>query len=192
MLVVDGLDVAVTAVFAIDGFDAAGAPVVPMLGDWVVWSDYAGQTRRDEVVIVDPFSSSEGLDHLELMARIRSVLRRLDMPAPRNRIPSMKAGDLEVDFASQEVRLNDEPVALTPTEYKLLYHLVRNAGRTLTHELLLSRVWGKEYEDELDYLRVYIRRLRDKLHDDPARPRYIQTERGIGYRFVGATQRPQA
>jgi len=123
-------------------------------------------------------------DHLELLARIRSVLRRLDMPAPRSRIPSMKSGDLEVDFQVQETRLRGERLDLTPTEYKLLYHLVRNDGRILTHETLLSRVWGREYSNEMDYLRVYIRRLRDKLKDDPARPIYIRTERGTGYRFI--------
>jgi two-component system KDP operon response regulator KdpE len=134
-------------------------------------------------------------DHLELLARIRSVLRRLDMPAPRSRIPSMKSGDLEVDFQVQEARLAGERLDLTPTEYKLLYHLVRNAGRILTHETLLSRVWGREYSNELDYLRVYIRRLREKLKDDPARPFYIRTERGTGYRFIAPPQadaRPQS
>ena len=73
---------------------------------------------------------------------------------------------------------------MTPTEYKLLYHLVRNAGHTLTHGTLLAKVWGREYRDEVDYLRVYVRRLRDKLGDDPEKPRYIGTERGLGYRFL--------
>jgi two-component system KDP operon response regulator KdpE len=134
-------------------------------------------------------------DHLELLARIRSVLRRLDMPAPRSRVPSMKSGDLEVDFQVQEARLEGDRLDLTPTEYKLLYHLVRNAGRILTHETLLSRVWGREYSNELDYLRVYIRRLRDKLKDDPAHPIYIRTERGTGYRFIApppSEARPQS
>jgi two-component system KDP operon response regulator KdpE len=123
-------------------------------------------------------------DHLELLARMRSVLRRLDLPAPRSRIPSVKSADLEVDFQTQEARLAGARLDLTPTEYKLLYHLVRNPGRVLTHETLLSRVWGREYTSELDYLRVYIRRLRDRLNDDPVRPTYIRTERGIGYRFL--------
>jgi DNA-binding response OmpR family regulator len=123
-------------------------------------------------------------DHLELLARIKAVLRRLDMPAPKNRIPSFHSGDLEVDFVAQEVRLNGVRIALTATEYKLLYHLARNAGRILPHDTLLARVWGREYVDEVDYIRVYIRRLRAKLGDDPERPRYIQTERGLGYRFL--------
>jgi DNA-binding response OmpR family regulator len=123
-------------------------------------------------------------NHLELLARVKAVLRRLDMPAPKSRAPSFKSGDMEMDFASQEVRVSGETIKLTPTEYKLLYHLVRNAGHTLTHGTLLAKVWGREYRDEVDYLRVYVRRLRDKLGDDPEKPRYIRTERGLGYRFL--------
>jgi two-component system, OmpR family, KDP operon response regulator KdpE len=123
-------------------------------------------------------------NHLELMARVKAVLRRLEMPAPASRAPSFAAGDLEVDFARQEARLKGKRLALTPTEYKLLYHLVRNAGHVLQHSTLLAKVWGREYIDEVDYIRVYIRRLRDKLGDDPDDPRYIRTERGLGYRFV--------
>jgi DNA-binding response OmpR family regulator len=123
-------------------------------------------------------------NHLELLARVKAVLRRLDMPAPKSRAPSFKSGDMEMDFASQEVRVKGETIKLTPTEYKLLYHVVRNAGHTLTHGTLLAKVWGREYRDEVDYLRVYVRRLRDKLGDDPEQPRYIRTERGVGYRFL--------
>ena len=125
-------------------------------------------------------------DHLELLARVKALLRRLDMPQPTSRAPSFRSGDLEVDFAAQEVRLRGEPVPLTATEYKLLYHLVRNAGHVLRHETLLAKVWGREYVDEIDYLRVYIRRLRRKLEEDPERPRHILTERGLGYRFRAA------
>jgi two-component system KDP operon response regulator KdpE len=123
-------------------------------------------------------------NHLELMARVRAVLRRHAMPPPTSRAPSFRAHDLEVDFAAQEARLRGERLDLTPTEYKLLYHLVRNAGHVLQHGTLLAKVWGREYVDEVDYLRVYVRRLRDKLGDDPDRPRYIRTERGLGYRFI--------
>jgi two-component system KDP operon response regulator KdpE len=123
-------------------------------------------------------------NHLELMARVKAVLRRLDMPAPASRAPSFRSGELEVDFALQVVRLRGERVELTPTEYKLLYHLVRNAGHVLQHGTLLAKVWGREYIDEVDYVRVYIRRLREKLGDDPEHPRYIQTERRLGYRFL--------
>jgi two-component system KDP operon response regulator KdpE len=123
-------------------------------------------------------------NHLELLARVKAVLRRLDMPAPAARVPSFQSGELEMDFARQELRVAGRRVELTPTEYKLLYHLIRNAGYVLTHGTLLAKVWGREYVDEVDYVRVYIRRLRDKLGDDSERPRYIQTERGLGYRFL--------
>jgi DNA-binding response OmpR family regulator len=123
-------------------------------------------------------------NHLELMARVRAVLRRLAMPPPASRAPSFRSGDLEVDFARQEARLRGHPLDLTPTEYKLLYHLVRNAGHVLQHGTLLAKVWGREYVDEVDYVRVYVRRLREKLGDDPDHPRYIKTERGLGYRFL--------
>ena len=124
-------------------------------------------------------------NHLELMARVRAVLRRLDMPAPTSRAPSFRSGELELDFERQEARLRGERLDLTPTEYKLLYHLVRNAGHVMEHGTLLAKVWGREYVDEVDYVRVYIRRLRDKLGDDADAPRYIRTERGLGYRFIG-------
>lgn len=150
-------------------------------------------TARD-----DPMDKVRGLElgaddyvtkpfnHLELMARVKAVLRRLELPPPASRAPSFRAGDLEVDFARQEARLRGEHVDLTPTEFKVLYHLVRNAGHVLQHGTLLAKVWGREYIDEVDYIRVYIRRLRDKLGDDPDNPRYIRTERGLGYRFVVA------
>jgi len=120
--------------------------------------------------------------HLELVARIRAVLRRAQSWPLAHEQPFI-CGDLRVDFVTREVTVAGRPVALTNTEYKLLYYLVRNAGRVLTHEMLLAHVWGREYVDEIDYLRVYIGRLRSKLEPDPARPRYILTERGIGYRF---------
>jgi two-component system KDP operon response regulator KdpE len=99
-------------------------------------------------------------------------------------VPSFRSGELEVDFAKQEARLHGDRLDLTPTEYKLLYHLVRNAGHILEHGTLLAKVWGREYVDEVDYIRVYVRRLRHKLQDPPDAPRYIQTERGAGYRFI--------
>jgi two-component system KDP operon response regulator KdpE len=129
-------------------------------------------------------------NHLELMARVKAVLRRLDMPAPASRTPSFRSGDLEVDFATHEARLRGQRIELTPTEYKLLYHLIRNAGHVLQHGTLLAKVWGREYVDEVDYVRVYIRRLREKLGDDPDHPRYIRTERRLGYVFIAPAATP--
>jgi two-component system KDP operon response regulator KdpE len=126
-------------------------------------------------------------NHLELMARVRALLRRMTMPVPTSKAPSFQWLELEVDFAKQEARVHGRRLDLTPTEYKLLYHLVRNQGHVLQHSTLLAKVWGREYVDEVDYLRVYVKRLREKLGDDPAAPQYISTERGLGYRFLGPT-----
>ena len=169
----------------IDGFDVlrelrafSDVPVVMLTARDDAMDKVKGLELGADDYVTKPFN------HLELMARVRAVLRRHDMPAPASRAPSFRSGDLEVDFARQEARLRGERLDLTPTEYKLLYHLVRNAGHVLQHGTLLAKVWGREYVDEVDYMRVYIRRLRDKLGDDPEHPRYIQTERRLGYRFV--------
>lgn len=120
----------------------------------------------------------------ELLARIRAVLRRgqwfATPPSPGVR----RYGDLEVDFEGRVVRLRGEEVRLTPTEFALLEQLVTNVGKVLTHRVLLQRVWGREYGEEAEYLRVYMRRLRHKLEADPTNPRHFLTESGVGYRFV--------
>jgi two-component system KDP operon response regulator KdpE len=170
----------------IDGFEVlrqvrafSDVPVVMLTAHDDSMDKVKGLELGADDYVTKPFN------HLELMARVRAVLRRLAMPPPASRAPSFRSGDLEVDFARQEARLDGRRLDLTPTEYKLLYHLVRNAGHVLQHGTLLAKVWGREYVDEVDYLRVYIRRLRDKLGDDPDHPRYIRTERGLGYRFIG-------
>ena len=175
----------------IDGFEVlrrirafSDVPVVMLTARDDALDKVKGLELGADDYVTKPFN------HLELLARVKAVLRRLDMPAPTSRAPSFRAGDLEVDFGRQEARLHGERLDLTPTEYKLLYHLVRNAGHILQHGTLLAKVWGREYVDEVDYVRVYIRRLRDKLGDDPESPRYIRTERGLGYRFVGAERPP--
>jgi two-component system KDP operon response regulator KdpE len=127
--------------------------------------------------VVKPFS------HLALIARIKSVLRRAEMPPPVNAVPDFTAGDLAIHFQNQEVTLAGEQVKLTPVEYKLLYHLVRNVGHLMPHQALLDRVWGSNYEAGPEYLKVFISRLRAKLRR-PAGPEYIETERGRGYRFI--------
>jgi len=108
---------------------------------------------------------------------------------PTSRAPSFRWLDLEVDFARQEARFDGRRLELTPTEYKLLYHLVRNQGLVLQHGTLLAKVWGREYVDEVDYLRVHIRRLRGKLGDAPDNPRYIRTERASDIAFSGPSTR---
>jgi DNA-binding response OmpR family regulator len=119
----------------------------------------------------------------ELLSRIRALLRRSLMAPPARKTRIVVDSDLAIDFSRREVIVRGEKVVLRPTEYRLLYHLVSNAGRLLTHETLLSKVWGREYRDESHYLRLYITYLRQKLEKDPAHPKYILTERGLGYRF---------
>ena len=123
-------------------------------------------------------------DHLELMARVRAVLRRLDLKAPPQRVAAYRNGALEVDLAAREVRLADARVRLTATEWRVLDLLVANAGWIVPHERLLGRVWGRDEPGDLDSLRVFVRRLRAKLGDDARDPRYIETVRGIGYRML--------
>ena len=127
-------------------------------------------------------------DHLELLARLRALVRRSSEPPvspPQGRpSPRFVAGDLSLDYATHEVRVRGEVVRLTSTEYRLLEELVRHAGTVLPHRVLLERVWGPKYVGDAHYLKVFVRRLRRKLGDDPERPRYIHTEWGIGYRFA--------
>lgn len=122
--------------------------------------------------------------HRELLSRIRAVLRRHATPPPMPQTQLKIDERLTIDFAKHEVLVNGEPVNLRPTEYRLLYHLVQNAGWVMPHDVLLAKVWGPEYRDESHYLRLYITYLRQKIEEDPANPRYILTERGVGYRFV--------
>jgi DNA-binding response OmpR family regulator len=122
-------------------------------------------------------------DHLELLARLRALVRRARAGAIEPG-PALTVGELHLDFTTHEVRVGGEMIHLTSTEYRLLEELVRNAGIVLTHRVLLDRVWGPEYGGDAQYLKVFVRRLRQKLGDDAAHPRYIQTEWGIGYRFV--------
>jgi two-component system KDP operon response regulator KdpE len=117
----------------------------------------------------------------ELLARLRAALRRA--AAPVGEPPAVRFGDVEVDLARREVARGGEPVHLTPHEYRLLAELARHPGRVLTHPALLSAVWGPEYGSETHYLRVYMANLRRKLEEDPARPRHLITETGVGYRL---------
>lgn len=123
--------------------------------------------------------------HRELVSRVKAQLRRAEMPATQPAHTLLVVDDhLSIDFDTREVIVDGERIKLRPTEYRLLYHLVRNAGRLLNHETLLTRVWGREYLDDSQLLRLYITYLRQKIEPDPSTPRYILNERGLGYRFV--------
>jgi two-component system KDP operon response regulator KdpE len=116
----------------------------------------------------------------ELLARMRAVRRRAEGD---RRPPVVRFGELEVDLGRQLVQMGDLVIHLTPTEYRLLEAFVTNPGKLLTHRWLLQKAWGPGYATENQYLRVFIRQLRSKLGDDPARPRFIVTEAGLGYRW---------
>jgi two-component system KDP operon response regulator KdpE len=128
--------------------------------------------------VTKPFSPRE------LVSRVRAVLRRTESAtAPTHGL--IEVDDrLKLDFDRHEVWVDGKLVNLRPTEYRLLYHLVQNAGWVISHDQLLANVWGYEYRDEPHYVRLYINYLRKKLEKDPANPKYILTERGVGYRFV--------
>ncbi|MDY6873351.1 MAG: response regulator transcription factor [Chloroflexota bacterium] len=128
--------------------------------------------------ITKPFSPRE------LVSRIKAVLRR-GGTFEEDEEGVIEVDDrLKIDFGRREVWVDGELVKLRPTEYRLLYHLVRNAGWVLTHDQILTKVWGYEYRDEPHYVRLYINYLRKKIEEDPSNPKYILTERGVGYRFV--------
>jgi DNA-binding response OmpR family regulator len=124
-------------------------------------------------------------DHLELLARLRALLRRMQPASAGDALPPpVSIGNLTLDPTTRQVRVGERTAALTATEYRLLEELVRYAGRVLPYEYLLTHVWGPEYRSDLPSLRVFIGRVRDKLQDEDGALQYIQTERGVGYRFV--------
>lgn len=154
------------------------------------WSDVpvlvlSVRSREDEKVrafelgaddyVVKPFGMAE------LLARIGAALRRrIEREAP---MPVFRVGGLEVDLVRRIVRVNDAEVRLSPKQYRLLQVLVSNAGKVVTHHQLLNEVWGAVHRDDVQYLRVFIRKLRSRIEADPARPRYLLTELGVGYRL---------
>ncbi len=120
----------------------------------------------------------------EMVSRVKAVLRRVSSVAePTTAIVEID-DRLSVDFNKHEVIVAGKRVKLRPTEYRLLYHLIENAGWTVTHEQILAKVWGYEYSDETHYVRLYVNYLREKIEEDPSNPKYILTERGTGYRFI--------
>ncbi len=158
--------------------EVSDAPVLMLTARGDEMSKVHGLELGADDYLVKPFS------HLELFARIKAVLRRAELTAPVATLPSFQSGELTMHFDSREVTMSGRAVKLTPTEYKLLYQLVRNAGRVLPFATLLSKVWGDEYRSDLDYLKTYVSRLRKKLGDDSEHPHYLITERSVGYRFV--------
>jgi two-component system KDP operon response regulator KdpE len=125
--------------------------------------------------ITKPFSSKE------LIARIRAVLKRAPSELDRHTSPDLVCGDIRIDLARRRVTVGEREIYLTPTEYSLLYELAIHPNQVLFHDYLLTKVWGSEYRNDVDYLRSYIHYLRKKLEPDPGNPKYILSNPGIGY-----------
>lgn len=169
--------------------DMDGKEVISKLREWsripiLVLSIRGEETEKVAVLdagaqdyVVKPFGIQE------LLARIRSLLRDRS-PAGEAGQAVVEIGDLRVDVAAHEVRQDGQPLKLTRKEFDVLWMLARNAGRIVTHQMLLREVWGKAHEHDTQYLRVFVRQLRRKLGDDPANPRYIMNEPGVGYRML--------
>ena len=172
--------------------DMDGVQVCQQLREWtqtpiIILS--VRDSERDKVAALDMgaddyLTKPFGIE--ELLARIRVALRH---SASRNatmgaQTKVVKAGTLTIDLAWHLVKRGEEEIKLTGTEHKLLAYLAANHGRVLTHQSILTHVWGEADADHTEYLRVYMRQLRKKLEEDPERPQYILTEPGIGYRFI--------
>jgi two-component system KDP operon response regulator KdpE len=170
--------------------DMDGLEVIRRLREWtavpVIVLSARGQ-ERDKVTALDagaddyvskPFSAGE------LLARIRVALRHTAGASHEGSEAAFKVGDLQVDLLRRHVSMRGADVRLTPIEYKLLATLVKHAGKVVTHQQLLRDVWGPSHEDQSHYVRVYMAHLRHKLETEPARPRYLLTEPGVGYRLA--------
>jgi two-component system, OmpR family, KDP operon response regulator KdpE len=168
--------------------DKDGVEVTRSLREWsdmpiVVLSAVGDQAEKVRALnagaddyVTKPFEPEE------LVARLNAVLRRATVPMEE---PSIVAGELEIDLAAHTVTVAGEAVHLTPTEFSLLRTLVRNRGRLMTHAMLLREVWGPVYDEDTPLLRTHVANLRRKIEPDPSIPRYVMTDPGIGYRFIG-------
>jgi DNA-binding response OmpR family regulator len=169
----------------IDGFEVlrmireiSNVPVIMLTAKGEEDDRVRGLEMGADDYMTKPFSPRE------LVSRVKAVLRRTEMAAGGTHGLIEVDDRLKLDFDRREVWVDGQLINLRPTEYRLLYHLVKNAGWVVTHDQLLTKVWGYEYRDEPHYVRLYINYLRKKIEEDPANPRYILTERGVGYRFV--------
>ena len=170
--------------------DLDGVEVVRQLREWTsmpVLVLSARAMESDKVAALDAgaddyLTKPFGLG--ELLARIRVALRHAQSGAPQDKQGVFAVGSLRVDLAQRRVLIDGSEVHLTPIEYRLLATLVKNAGKVLTHRQLLKEVWGPSHVEHTHYLRIYMACLRNKLEADPARPRFLQTEAGVGYRLA--------
>jgi two-component system KDP operon response regulator KdpE len=171
--------------------DVDGVQVARRLREWSAVPIIVVSARgkeQDKVVALDAGADdylTKPFGVAELLARVRVALRRVDAANPQTGEPVFAVGELRVDLARREVCVAGKPIHLTPNEFKLLSVLIKHAGRVLTHRMLLNEVWGPGSGSEPHYLRVYMNQLRQKLEHDAARPKYLLTEPGVGYRLLG-------
>ena len=158
--------------------EVSDVPIIMLTARGQEYDKVKGLKQGADDYVAKPFGLKE------LAARVEAVLRRTRLPPPAEGAVLYADEELVIDSERWEVSRGGEPLELTATERRLLFYLVDNAGRVLTHRQLLERVWGPEYIDEVDYVKLYIWRLRQKIEEDPSQPRYILTERGIGYKFA--------
>ncbi|MBI1999871.1 MAG: response regulator [candidate division NC10 bacterium] len=170
--------------------DIDGLEVIRRLREWsttpIIVLSARGQ-ERDKITALDAGADdyvSKPFGVGELLARMRVALRNVARGLKEGGESAFSVGDLHVDLARRQVLVAGKPVHLTPIEYRLLTTLIRHAGKILTHQHLLREVWGPSLTEQAQYLRVYIAQLRRKLEADPARPRYVLTEPGVGYRLA--------
>ncbi len=164
--------------------EMADVPIVILTGQQKSETDIVrGLDYGADDYLIKPVGSRE------LVARVRAILRRAELPSSLEAKKEITYSDafLTVNITERKVIVNGERVRLTPTEFKLFALLLENAGRVLTHKQLLEKVWGWEYADDIDHVRIYIWHLRQKIEPDPAHPRYIIAEPGVGYYFQKAT-----
>lgn len=167
--------------------DQNGHEVLKQLREWYTNPVIILSVQSDESDIIKALDNGAN-DYLvkpfrtgELLARIRSALRSI---VPEESSPIINNGELEIDLSLRTVKKNGEHIKLTATEYTLLSLFARHEGKVLTHQYLLREVWGPGYINQSQYLRVFIAQLRKKIENDANRPEYLQTESGVGYRFV--------
>jgi len=169
--------------------DISGIEVLRQLREWcgapvIILSARGGEAAKVEALDIgadDYLAKPFGVE--ELLARVRVALRHSQQAGQQAGSAEFRAGDLRVDLERRLVWVGEKEIHLTPLEYKLLTVLVKHAGRVLTHQFLMREVWGEAYVEETHYLRIFMRQLRHKLEADPTRPRYLQTEPGVGYRL---------